>query len=78
MFTSPTCKPCSNMKPLLANLQSNTPVMTVLVDITQFPILANTYRVRALPTLMFFKDQRLEDTFIGSMNYQRLLQFVKE
>lgn len=77
MFTSPTCAPCKLMYPLLANLANAQDLVKIaVVDITISPASGTQYHIRSMPTLMLFKNGVPEKTYVGSMNYTKLLAFA--
>ena len=66
-FWSPTCLPCKQMTRILEELVLDSPeqVQIAKVNADVNPGLVQTYNVRALPTLLFFKDGQLQETKTG-------------
>jgi thioredoxin 1 len=66
-FWSPTCLPCKQMTRILEELVLDSPeqVQIAKVNADDNPKLVQTYNVRALPTLLFFKDGQLQETKTG-------------
>lgn len=54
-FSSPTCGPCRNMPPLLAQLEKSTGVPLVKVDINDSSQLTQRYGLTSVPTVGFFE-----------------------
>ena len=66
-FWSPTCVPCKQMSRILEELVLDSPeqVQIAKVNADDNPGLVQTYNIRALPTLLFFKDGQLQETKTG-------------
>ncbi len=69
-FWAPWCDLCRAIDPMLEQLQSKfeQPVKLVSINADDNFKLANTYRLRTLPTLLFFEDGNLQkrvDNFQG-------------
>ncbi|MBL8385729.1 MAG: thioredoxin family protein [Burkholderiales bacterium] len=66
-FWSVSCVPCRQMTRVLQELAREVPasVLIAQVDTDAYPGLAERFGVRALPTLLFFKDGRLAETRTG-------------
>jgi len=66
-FWSPTCVPCKQMTRILEELVLDSPEQDQIakVNADDNPGLVQTYNVRALPTLLFFKDGQLQETKTG-------------
>ncbi len=78
-FSAPWCGLCRVIQPLLREFQSdwNGQVKIVRVNADDNLKLATTYRIKSLPTLLFFEDgqliQRL-DNFQGREDVRRALK----
>ena len=56
-FYATWCGPCKMLAPELEKLAELRPDVTVIkVDVDEFGMLASEYNVRAVPTLVLFKD----------------------
>lgn len=83
-FYAEWCKPCKTISPLLEKLTSDETVKTgsgrsldlVTVDTDSEFQLALRYKVRALPTVIAFKDGQKVDQFVGALNESGIRQFI--
>lgn len=66
-FHAPWCGPCRALAPALEGIAKayDGRLKVVKVNIDEAQRLAADHRVRAVPTLMIFKDGRLADTMVG-------------
>lgn len=66
-FHAPWCGPCKLLRPLLEQLTGQRPdVKVVGVDFDQSPNLAVKYGVRALPTLILFRNGKAVGQRVGN------------
>jgi thioredoxin 1 len=72
-FTAVWCGPCKAIAPLLDELAA---MKVVKIDIDQNPDTPNQYGVMSIPTLILFKDGKLFDKKVGSLNKTALATFV--
>ncbi len=69
-FWAPWCGPCRAMKPVVRELASRRPEVTVLeVDIEANPDLADEYSVRGVPSLLLFKAGDCVERLVGKVPY---------
>lgn len=66
-FWAPWCQPCRMIAPVLENLAGEYAdrVTIAKVNTDENSQWANTYGVQGIPTLLFIKDGKVQDTIVG-------------
>lgn len=66
-FFSPTCGPCATLAPLLQKLTKKfyRKVIIATIDTSKNPGCAAFYKIKGVPTLIFFKDGAVVDQITG-------------
>ncbi|MEX0326652.1 MAG: thioredoxin [Puniceicoccaceae bacterium] len=69
-FWAPWCGPCRTIAPILEELatEMGDAVKVTKVNVDENQSLAQKYGVRAIPTILFFKDGELKDQAVGLMS----------
>ncbi|KAJ8589169.1 thioredoxin-like protein [Rhizopogon salebrosus TDB-379] len=83
-FYADWCNPCKMISPLLEKVTSDETVKTgsgrsldlVTVDTDAEYELAAKYQVRALPTVVAFRDGKKVDQFVGALNEAAIRHFL--
>ena len=75
-FWAPWCGPCRVVGPVLDEIarERGSAVVVGKVNVDEQPELAGAVRIRAIPTLMLFKQGKLVDVIMGAQSKQALLQ----
>lgn len=71
-FTAAWCGPCKKFRPLMENLSSQ--INVAIIDIDSHPEMAQTYRVRNIPTTILVKNGVEVSRFTGSKPTQQILE----
>ena len=77
-FWAEWCAPCKAISPILDELAPaySGKVRIAKINIDHNPKTPRAYGVRGIPTLMVFKDGKVQDTHIGLLNKTRLTQML--
>ncbi|KAG6861534.1 hypothetical protein C0995_015267 [Termitomyces sp. Mi166 len=87
-FYADWCGPCHQLSPILEKIStdasiksgSGLPIDVVKIDTDNEEVvsLAQQYKVRALPTVMAFRNGELVDNFVGALDEARVKQFLQK
>ncbi len=70
-FWAPWCGPCKSIAPILEELATEltgkVAIAKLDIDVEGNGEIASEYGVRAIPTMLLFKDGKLADTIVGMM-----------
>jgi thioredoxin 1 len=78
-FWAPWCNPCKQLTPLIDELSSemSDKIEVFKCNIDDNPEVPSKYGVRGIPTLMIFKDGKLVDSKVGSLQKSALYEWVQ-
>ena len=78
-FWAEWCGPCKALGPLVDELSKDLEgkAKIVKVNIDESPQAPTKYGVRAIPTLMVFKNGQVADTRVGSMSKSQLTEWAQ-
>lgn len=79
-YTAPWCGPCRAVAPLIDRLATDYEgkATVVKIDIDQNPENPKKYRVRSIPTVLFFKQGNLVHTIVGKASYEMFSNVVEK
>ena len=80
-FVAEWCGPCKAMAPALEQVASEMAgkVKIVKLDVDQNPQVTTNYGIRAMPTLMIFKDGKMAAQHVGALVQKTKLEaWIKE
>ncbi|MFC1822209.1 thioredoxin [Thermodesulfobacteriota bacterium] len=69
-FWAPWCGPCHSMAPGLASFaEANADRVNVYkLDVDDNPKTAEKYKIRSIPTIIFFREGEVVDTTVGALS----------
>ena len=76
-FYADWCGPCQMLAPVLEQLEKETSIKIVKINVDETPDIARAFRIMSIPTLMLFKDGKLVKKELGFMPIERLREFIK-
>ena len=77
-FWAKWCGPCIGMAPALDELAEayGSKLQIVKLDVDENQMISAKFNIRAMPTLMFFKDGQLTSTEVGAKTKSQLAAFI--
>lgn len=77
-FFATWCGPCKMLSSVLSTYAEEHPDITILkIDIDQFPNLAREFGIMSVPTLLVFKNGKIEKKELGFRSKEELEFLVK-
>ncbi len=77
-FSAIWCGPCQMLKPVLEEVAKTTDYKVIKVDVDQSGDLAVEYEIRSVPTVIVFKNGKLEDRLTGFMTKDEIIQKINK
>ncbi|MFA5283534.1 MAG: thioredoxin [Bacilli bacterium] len=78
-FFATWCGPCKMLSPIVEEVAEEHPeVLVIKVDVDEHNDLAAKFQIYAVPTLVFFKDGKIQNKSSGYMPKPQVLRFIKK
>jgi thioredoxin 1 len=75
-FSAAKCGLCKALHPIIDKIaEANSKVKFAQLDIAAYPIVANKYKVSALPTILLFHSGMINQ-FVGKPTKEALVKFI--
>ena len=72
-FWAPWCGPCKMFGPIFESVSKDyKDIKFIKINVDEHQDLSEEYRIMSIPTLMFFKDGEVKETFIGFRGNEEL------
>jgi len=79
-FYADWCEPCRDVAPILESIarEASPQVKVVKINIDENRSLANRYRVRGIPTVVFIRGQKLVGSLLGVQPKRKYLEMIRK
>ena len=77
-FWAPWCGPCKMIAPVLETLATENDLVSIVkINVDENPSLANEYQIRGIPTLVLFKESKVDKRVSGVQQIDKLREFIQ-
>ena len=77
-FYATWCGPCNMLAPVIEELDKQTNIKILKVDVDELPGIAADYGIQAIPTLFLLKEGKIVNKGMGYLNKNQLTEFVNK
>lgn len=79
-FYTEWCGPCKMMAPIIEELSVShaDTIKVAKINIDKYPLSADAYDVKSIPTFILFKDGKAAETILGAVHKDRLIKIIEE
>lgn len=78
-FYATWCAPCKMLAPVLEDLNDQmNEVKFVKIDVDKSPVISNQYKIQSIPTVLIFKDGKIQDKKVGFVPKDNLKDSIEE
>lgn len=75
-FYADWCGPCQMLSPVIEQLEKETGIKVIKIDVDSLPGIARQFRVMAIPTLLLFENGKMVKRESAYMPIEHLRRFV--
>ena len=75
-FYADWCGPCQMLSPVIEQLEKETGIKVIKIDVDSLPGIARQFRVMAIPTLLLFENGKMVKRETAYMPIEHLRRFV--
>ena len=76
-FYADWCGPCQMLSPNIEAVEQETGIKVIKVDVDAIPELARMFGIMSIPTILLYKDGKLEKRDLGYKTIDELRNFIK-
>lgn len=76
-FYADWCGPCQMLSPNIEAVEQETRIKVIKVDVDAIPELARMFGIMSIPTILLYKDGKLEKKDLGYKTIDELKNFIK-
>ena len=79
-FWSEYCPPCQLISPIIEKIAEDFQgkIKVGKLNVDQNPLIANSFMIEAIPTLLFFKNRKVVEKIVGLVYYEVIKEKIEE
>lgn len=75
-FTADWCGPCKKVRPVVEQINQDSPVKFKLIDVDSELDLVKAFEIKSVPTFILIKDGEVVNRITGAKTRDELLEFL--